>query len=125
MCVPLDSFLDSKVVCAHPRWQCHTTFAIEFNESQKEFMMIFIPIMMGFVPIFLNFIMHYTYSGVATMTPEDGVAAEMREALEYISPELVKYQESCIAQDVRIEDLKSLRFEQLRALGVRSRTFEA
>ena len=63
--------------------------------------------------------MHYTYSGAATMTPEQDVCGEMRKALEDISPDLVKYQNVCIAEDVQIEDLKLLRLEQLRALGVR------
>ena len=29
--------------------QCQTAYAIEFNETQKQIMMIFVPIMMGFV----------------------------------------------------------------------------
>eukprot|EP00966_Prymnesium_polylepis_P234113 5415210-Prymnesium_polylepis.1 len=62
--------------------------------------------------------MHYTYSGVAAMNPEEDVRAEMRKALEDIAPELVKYPSSCIAEEVQVEDLKLLRFKQLRALGV-------
>jgi len=92
---------------------------VDFNEMHKSILMCFIPVMMGVVPLLLNWIMHYTYMR-GDLTLDDNDSQEMRKALENISPQLAveRYVRSCIAEDVRVEDLKLLQFQQLRALGV-------